>query len=170
MADAAALFTLHRHRVFRYLCRAVGQPETARDLTQDVFLRVSGTTLPSGDAGALRAWIFRIARNLAIDHARRERRRPEAPLDAASPSRPASQDVSAAVNQALATLDELDRHVFLLREVAGLGYDDIATACDLTPDAVRSRIHRARLHLRSQLQAPLAECQTRPMRRNGLPS
>ena len=41
-----------------------------------------------------------------------------------------------------------------MREVAGLGYDEIATACGLTPDAVRSRIHRARLQLRDRLSTP----------------
>jgi RNA polymerase sigma factor (sigma-70 family) len=74
--------------------------------------------------------------------------------------RPASQDVSAAVNQALAALDVLDRDVFLMREVAGLGYREIAAACDLSEDAVRSRIHRTRHELREQLAAPIAMSRT----------
>ena len=61
---------------------------------------------------------------------------------------PASQDTGAAVNEALAALDDVDRDVFLMREVAGLGYEEIASACGLTPDAVRNRIYRARLQLR----------------------
>jgi RNA polymerase sigma-70 factor (ECF subfamily) len=60
------------------------------------------------------------------------------------------------VNEALAALPGLDRDVFLMREVAGLSYEEIADACELTPDAVRSRIHRARLQLREQLAAPIA--------------
>jgi hypothetical protein len=39
--DPTALFAAHQHRLFKYFCRAVGETETARDLTQDVFLRVS---------------------------------------------------------------------------------------------------------------------------------
>jgi RNA polymerase sigma-70 factor (ECF subfamily) len=78
-----------------------------------------------------------------------------------------SQDVDIAVNEALATLSDLDRDVFLMREVAGLGYEEIAHACGLTPDAVRSRIHRARLQLRAQLAAPIATRRTMPMRRSG---
>jgi len=57
--------------------------------------------------------------------------------------------------------------VFLMREVAGLGYDEIGTACGLTPDAVRSRIHRARLQLRDRLSTRIALRQASPMRRSG---
>jgi len=55
------------------------------------------------------------------------------------------------LESALATLAEEDREVFLLKEVGGLAYAEIALACGLTPDAVRSRLHRTRLALRRQL-------------------
>jgi len=54
-----------------------------------------------------------------------------------------------------------------LMAAAGLGYDEIAGACQLTPDAVRSRIHRARLQLRAQLATPIATQRTIPMRLSG---
>jgi RNA polymerase sigma-70 factor (ECF subfamily) len=154
MANPESLFAAHRDRVFRYFCRAV-DAETARDLTQEVFLRAARTPA-SINVGDGRAWIFRVARNLALDHHRRRRLHPEpvAPVDEVG--RPPDQDVAAAVNEALAALPDLDRDVFLMRELAGLGYDEIAVACDLTPDAVRSRIHRARLRLRTDLAAPIA--------------
>jgi RNA polymerase sigma-70 factor, ECF subfamily len=69
-ADAAALFAAHQRRLFKYFCRAVGHVDTARDLTQDVFLRVSRTTIPVAADGEVRAWLFQIARNLALDHHR----------------------------------------------------------------------------------------------------
>jgi RNA polymerase sigma-70 factor (ECF subfamily) len=75
--------------------------------------------------------------------------------------------VDLAVKLALAALPELDRDVFLMRELAGLGYEEIGRACGLTPDAVRSRIHRARLQLREQLAAPIATRRTIPMRHSG---
>jgi RNA polymerase sigma-70 factor (ECF subfamily) len=152
--------------VFRYLYRASGQAEVAHDLTQDVFLRVSRTTVPRAVDGELGAWLFRIARNIVVDYRRQMGRRPAgAAADAQEAGRSASQETTAAVNQALAALPELDRDVFLLREVAGLGYDDIANTCDLTPDAVRNRIHRARLALRRQLEAPIAARRNEPMGR-----
>jgi RNA polymerase sigma-70 factor (ECF subfamily) len=64
--------------------------------------------------------------------------------------------LSASLNQALAALPELDRDVFLLRETAGLSYDEIAGTCGLTPDAVRSRLHRARQQLREMLGRSIA--------------
>jgi len=161
VADAEALFVEHRSRLYRYLCRAVGHAETARDLTQDVFVRVTRTPVPATNDGELRAWLFSIARNLALDHHRRQQRAPE---HAAPESRSASQDVVVEVNQALAALPAVDRDVFLMREVAGLSYDEIASACSLTPDAVRSRIHRARLQLRASLSAPIAARRAMPLR------
>jgi RNA polymerase sigma-70 factor (ECF subfamily) len=166
MGNHEALFAAHHHRLFRYFCRAVGHPEAARDLTQDVFVRVSRTAVPPIDEGGIRAWLFSIARNLALDHHRTRQRHPE-PAALPDVARPASQDVSLAVNEALASLTDIDRDVFLMREVAGLGYDDIAAACGLTPDAVRSRIHRTRLQLRTMLAAPIAARQTGPLRRSG---
>lgn len=162
--DPAALFATHHARLFRYFHRAVGHAETARDLTQEVFLRVARTDVPDAAADEINAWLFRIARNLALDHHRHQRRRPE-PLALADDTRSASQDVEVSVRTALATLADLDRDVFLMREVAGLSYNEIATACELTPDAVRSRIHRTRLALREQLSAPIATSQTTALRR-----
>jgi DNA-directed RNA polymerase specialized sigma24 family protein len=70
-ADAEALFAAHETGLPRYLRRAVGHVETARDLTQDVFVRIAGAGgMPATD-NERRASVFRIARNLAIDHHRR---------------------------------------------------------------------------------------------------
>ena len=168
-ADAEALFAAHETGLLRYLRRAVGHAETARDLTQDVFVRIARSSgMPATD-DERRAWVFRIARNLAIDHHRRHEvkfadsgtRHADA---GGEPARPAAQDTSAAVNEALASLDPLDRDVFLLRETAGLSYAEIAAACDLTVSAVRSRIHRARLALREHLRAPIAAALQRKTR------
>ena len=165
--DTAALFAANQRRLFNYFCRAVGETETARDLTQDVFVRVSRTAIPVASDGEVRAWLFRIARNLAIDHHREHLRRPEPSELMDEAVRAPSQDVDLAVNEALAALGDLDRDVFLMREVAGLGYDEIGRACGLTPDAVRSRIHRARLQLRRALASPIATRRTIPMRQSG---
>ena len=126
--DLDALFAEHHRRVFRYLCRAVGHADTARDLTQDVFLRVSRTAIPAASNGQVNAWLFRIARNLALDYHRARLRQPALSPLVDDATRSASQDVSLAVNKALASLQELDRDAFLMREVAGLGYEEIARA------------------------------------------
>jgi len=164
MADAEALFAAHQAGLFRYLSRIVGHQDTARDLTQDVFVRVAGSQrLPDTDVER-RAWVFRIARNVAIDYQRRQAVRGGAASPIADAGRRPAQDVSVAVNEALASLDAVDRDVFLMREVGGLSYGEIAAACDLTLDAVRSRIHRARLRLRERLGAPIAAARRQPLR------
>jgi RNA polymerase sigma-70 factor, ECF subfamily len=160
MVDAETLFAAHRSGLFKYFCRSVGRAEVARDLTQEVFVRVSRTQVPSGSDADSTAWLFRIARNLAIDHGRKQIRQPEPSALLYEPTRSASQDVDFAVRAALASLPALDRDVFLMREVAGLGYEEIAAACELTEDAVRSRLHRTRLQLRDYLAAPIATSRT----------
>jgi RNA polymerase sigma-70 factor (ECF subfamily) len=152
--DADVLFTEHRAGVFRYLCRIVGQRETAHDLTQEVFLRVSRARVPEAAELVVRAWVFKIARNLALNHVRDGRRRPQT-VELADVATSATQEVSAAVRQALAALAAPDRDVFLMREMAGLSYEDIATASELSLEAVRSRLRRAREQLRQALSAPL---------------
>ena len=59
--------------------------------------------------------------------------------------------LQAALREALDRLSALDRDVFLMREVGGLNYLEISFACQLTTDAVRSRLHRARQQLRATL-------------------
>ena len=167
MADPEGLFAANQNRIFRYFCRAVGQAEAARDLTQEVFLRVSRTAIPAAADVEVTARLFRIARNLALDHHRKRLRQPGLSALVVEPARSPSQDINLAVNEALASLQALDRDVFLMREVAGLGYDEIAGVCELTPDAVRSRIHRTRLQLRDLLAAPIATSRTTAMGRAG---
>ena len=165
MADSEGLFAAYHQRVFKYFCRAVGQGDTARDLTQEVFLRVSRSQAATNGDGS--AWLFRIARNIVLDHHRSRARHPESAALTHETTRPAHQDVSTAVNEALAALPALDRDVFLMREVAGLGYEEIAEACELTADAVRSRIHRTRVQLRDRLAAPIATSRTMAATRSG---
>jgi RNA polymerase sigma-70 factor (ECF subfamily) len=143
------LFAQYREPVYRFLRRLLSDAAAAEDLTQDVFLRAMGARYQANDQA--RAWVFQIARNLARDHVRKARHRGpvlEAPDEPAPfTDRGVAMDVHAAIQR----LPEDDREMFLLREVGGLGYAEIALTCGATPDAVRNRLHRARLALRSAL-------------------
>jgi RNA polymerase sigma-70 factor (ECF subfamily) len=165
--DSAALFTAHRDRIFRYLCRIVGHGD-AGELTQEVFLRVSRGPVPTADEIGRRAWIFRIARNLALNHIRDDRRRGET-VPLMESAGPATQELGAALSEALGRLAPIDRDVFLLRESAGLSYGEIAAACELTDDAVRSRLHRARQQLRTMLGDVLRRHQSQGVQWHGRP-
>lgn len=163
VADAEFLFAEHQQGVFRYLCRIVGQAETARDLTQEVFLRVSRSTAPDTDPAGRRAWVFKIARNLALNHLR-DSRHEAAVVELVDAAEPAMQELGMAIRQALAQLADLDRDVFLLRETAGLSYDEISGACELTVEAVRARLRRSREQLRESLRDVMRTHRDRPVR------
>jgi RNA polymerase sigma-70 factor, ECF subfamily len=162
LAEADVLFAEHRQGVFRYLCRIVGQADTAQDLTQEVFLRVSRAQVPDADSAGRRAWVFKIARNLALNHVR-DGQRKGTPVELGDAVEPATQELAVAIRQALAALPELDRDVFLLRETAGLSYGEIALACELTVEAVRARLHRARMELRTSLDGPIRVHRRQPV-------
>src|SRR5262249_44781735 len=76
MADSEVLFFEYRDRLFRYLARASGSTDSAQDLTQEVFVRVSRSAVPAVEPARVAAWLFRIARNVVLDHHRRNSRRP----------------------------------------------------------------------------------------------
>jgi RNA polymerase sigma-70 factor (ECF subfamily) len=154
VTDADGLFSQHQRGVYRYLWRLVGQADAAEDLTQEVFLRVARTSPPETTETGCRAWIFRIARNLGLNYIRDRKRRPEEELAVAQVA-PATQELSVALDRALSNLSDLDRDIFLLRETGGLSYAEVADACELTADAVRLRLHRARLTLREALAPTL---------------
>src|SRR5688500_19640853 len=67
--DAERLYLTCQPQVVRYLTRLVGNGDTARDLAQETFLRATRSGAPGDEAGQ-RAWVFRIARNLALNHMR----------------------------------------------------------------------------------------------------
>lgn len=154
MTDVDRFYADHREGVFRYLRRIVGEAEAARDLTQEVFLRVSRAGVPESTGAGQRAWVFRIARNLALNHVRDGRRRP---LSDAVPDRatPGTQELRVALRHAIDELPALERDLFLLREIVGLRYDEMAAACDVSIETVRSRLHQAREALRRSLGASL---------------
>ena len=154
MTDVERFYADHRDGVFRYLRRIVGGTETARDLTQEVFLRVSRAGVPDSTEHGRRAWVFRIARNLALNHVRDGRRRP-ATVELAHAVVPATQELALALQNAIAALPDDERDVFLLRESVGLSYKEIAAACDMTVEQVRSRLHSARQTLRARLSGSL---------------
>lgn len=152
-ALAKRVFDQHGGAVHRYFRRLTGDAATAEDLTQEVFLRVVRGAVRYEPRERERAWVFRIARNVLLDGHRRKYRAPSADRRA-EPVTAAAQTTRASVREALAQLPPDEREAFLLREIGGLGYGEIAAATDSTVAAVRSRIYRARLALREKLIPP----------------
>ena len=124
--------------------------ELAEDLTQEVFLRAFRSA--TGDPGLNeRAWLFRTARNILLNFKRDEGRQPFQVPEAEGPALVGDPDAVIDLGIALLSLDEEERDIFLMRELGGLGYEDIATIFHVTQDSIRSRIYRARMALREAL-------------------
>jgi len=146
--------------VRRYCRRILRHEDDARDLAQDVLMRVS-RGLPSFDTSRPFApWIYRIARNACLHHLDRERlRRPAGPSrEAEEPAPPpdvlvARREEVARARAALSRLPQPDRQLLELKLVKGLTNAELTEHLGLTPGALRTRACRALGRLRSALDA-----------------
>ena len=166
------LLDRHGDKVLGYLTRFFGDRELATDLTQEVFLRViKGANRFRGDS-SFTTFLFRIVRNLCIDKMRSRAARPDtnaASLDqGANPeARPLSEtiagrepdgehrtlsgELSTALEDGLGRLPAEQREVFLMREVEGLKFAEIAAVLRTNENTVKSRMHYALVSLRRTL-------------------
>ncbi len=164
-----ALFGAYHRRVFGLLRRMTGRRETAEDLLQETFLRVVRTIETYEHQGRFDAWLFRIAANLARDHARRMRRRrtsiesdvaafedDPAALDSLrplqhEPDREIIRDEAGArLNAGLDRLAEMDREIILLRHFSELSFREIADMLDIPLGTALARAHRALKRLKAE--------------------
>lgn len=131
-------------------------PSDAEDVTQETFVKVHRTLATLRDPAAFPAWICRIARNVALDHARRDRRRPaETPLpdDRAAPEAAANDDeLRERALRALARLPEAYRETLMLRLAEGLSGPEVAARTGMTPESVRVNLCRGMAMLRPLLR------------------
>ena len=153
--EYAELMRRHQDVLYRH-ARGMGlDHDTALDLVQDSFIKAFTRLGECQDPQRFRAWLFRIARNLCLDHLKNVRRL-TLPLSAvpfaenlAAESR--DLDLSDTLREALASLPEALREAFLLKHDAQWTYEEIAELTDATPSAVKMRVHRAREAMRTFL-------------------
>ena len=161
-----------QNRLFHSLCSMLGSVEDARDVAQDTFVQAFQKLHTFRGQSAFYSWLFRIALNTAASH-RRKRQRVLVSIEAAREqagvelpdmhpqSMPESgmetMERQAAVRTALGELTEEFRTVLVLKEIDGLRYEEIAEIVDCPIGTVRSRIHRARLEMRSRLMHLMEE-------------
>jgi RNA polymerase sigma-70 factor (ECF subfamily) len=170
--DAAFAVLVRRYErgIYNVAYRMVRDSELARDLTQDVFIRVHGALGKYDPVYPFTSWIYRVASNLCIDHLRRKKLKTvslDAPLslgndetitrDVEDPRQDPDAELqdrerSRLLVQALDELPEAHRLVLILRHQRDLSYDEIALTLDLPLGTVKARIHRAREALRKVLE------------------
>lgn len=148
----------HQVEILRYLLRVTGNSSDAEDLFQDTFLRALNA-FPRLRAGSNhRAWLYRIATNVFLNHRRDGERRREVGLPAElrghGPSPDARHDCRLAVaafRRAVARLPRRQRVAFVQRTLHGLSYQEIGKALGCTPDTARAHVYQAVRRLRREM-------------------
>lgn len=157
-----------RERVFWIAYHFVGERELARDVTQEVFLRLFRVIRRFRKGGRFDAWLYRITVHLALDALRKERRhRQAAPLEAASetPDRTSplpleglrQQEVRRVFGLLAESLGRKQRAAFVLREIEGLPTAEVAEILETSESTVRNHILHARRTLREGLRTRFPE-------------
>lgn len=161
----------HHGPVYRFCLRSLRSPEAAADATQEVFLRVVKNAMSWEPRAKFTTWVYTIARNFCIDEARKGRfRRTESlnetvgkdgegeeKIERVASDTPLADRVAhgtrmrKAIDAALAELPEEQREVFLMREVSGLQFKDIADATGVGENTVKSRMRYALTALKKAL-------------------
>ncbi len=169
-----ALYERHQRRVFNVALRVLGDWGAAQDVAQDVFINLERRVRTFRSDASFVSWIYRITVNRAIDHRRREARRPAAKMgdmpltmeDSGLPGRSGRAPLDHAMNQTeaaqrvQAALDGLSpklRAIAVLRYVEGLSYEDLAQVLHCSMGTIKSRLNRAHAALAKALETPEGE-------------
>lgn len=170
LSGLEGLYGRYHRQLYAYLFAMLRSPHAAEDVTQDIFVKLHAQIGSYRFQSPFHHWLFRLARNQAIDHIRREKVRSTASLDAepeegtplrervAAKGSSAAEDAVSAeragqVRQAVESLPDGFREVVLLREWDDLAYEEIAERLDLSVGTVKSRLFRARAMLEKRLKS-----------------
>lgn len=163
-AEAANLLVQRNFtRVARYVSRIVRDPRSIEDLTQDVFVQVLARARDFEPRAKLSTWLFRVATNRALNFAKKQQNRRntrsvgdfgrhDVADQGSGPERAVGLDeLRRRVGDALGALPMNQRAALALFEYEGLSYEQVASVLDVTVEAVRCLISRARNALRERL-------------------
>ncbi len=171
-AAFARLVETYQDRLVGLLTHLNSDRDAAEDLAQEVFLRVYRARRGYVPTAKFSTWLFRIAQNLASNSRRGRGRRKEVAFAGSSdvtdsrpqealvaeksafmPSRQVAKvELQMVVREALEELGERQKLAVLLHRFEGMSYADIAETMEMTPQAVKSLLSRARESLRAKLE------------------
>ncbi|MCB1021983.1 MAG: sigma-70 family RNA polymerase sigma factor [Bryobacterales bacterium] len=155
----------HGPALFRYARSLTAHREDAEDVLQEALLAALRTIAGFRGEASLRTWLFTILRHSAYRLNRRQSQAPQASGDLETLGRAAGWGgddpetlVSLAedrgrLERALRSLDADDREILLLRDVEGMSGEQASAVLGLSLAAMKSRLHRARLHLAAALRS-----------------
>lgn len=154
-----ALVRRFQARVYGLAFHYVRNAEEARDLAQEIFIRIYRKLGTFRGHGTFLPWMLRLARNVCIDHLRRAKARPpesDLPIDEGAElpeTGPTPEQAWAAgsrkrlVYRALQRLNPQNREMIVLKDIEGLKLEEIASLLKLPVGTVKSRSNRARIEL-----------------------
>lgn len=157
------LIEQHSAELFRYLWRLLRDADDAQDCLQETYLKAFRAYGRLRSAAHLRAWLYKIATNVARTHGRRRARLAgrTADLDADLGLRvqsdggdSAEENNLALVVQAVNGLPYRQREALMLRKYQGLEYEEIALALGCTPTTARAHVYQAVRKLRMHFGGP----------------
>jgi RNA polymerase sigma-70 factor (ECF subfamily) len=157
-----ALYDQHRARIFSFLARMTGRRELAEDLVQETFLRLVRFAPRLAPDTRLGVWLLSVARNVCLSYYRwsavdrgslftlRQREDADAPVSPFDMT--SARELERRVERALGQLSFEYREVLILTAIERLPQEEIARMLQLSPEAVRQRLSRARKLLTKALE------------------
>ena len=149
-----------KNKLFRFAFRLLGSSEEAKDVVQEVFIKVWSGRDQMEQIQNMEAWCMRITRNLSLDKLRSRQRKSTDMMEEASDMRHEGltpleateiNESMVRINQLIAALPEKQRQVIHLRDVEGYSYNEICEILELDMNQVKVNLFRARNAVREKL-------------------
>lgn len=148
-----------KNKLFRFAFRLLGSSEEAKDVVQEVFIKVWNGRDQMESIDNMEAWCMRITRNLSLDKIRARQRKATDPIeqsfdiqnDTRTPYEAAENNENMQrINQLIASLPEKQRQVMHLRDIEGYSYNEICEILELDMNQVKVNLFRARNAVREK--------------------
>lgn len=159
----ATIFHRYHQSLYRFCLAIVGNPEDAQDALQNTMMKVL-RALPGEERRIeLKPWLYRIAHNESIDLLRRRRETRQLDAEHVAPGYGLAEDAATRerLRRLLSDLRELperQREVLVMRELAGLDFEEIGAALDTSGAVARQTLYEARLSLRQMEEGREMSC------------
>lgn len=153
------LYSRHKHAIYSFCLRMLEDSESAKDATQETFLKMMMEIQTVENGIVFKSWLFSVARNEVLMVVRRKKIIPmekfkedgiawnnDTPLQLTINS-----EMKEKIQQAIQRLKPAYRETYMLREIEGLSYEEIALATESTVSAVKSKLYKSRVALNEML-------------------
>ena len=149
-----------KNKLFRFAFRLLGSSEEAKDIVQEVFIKIWNGRDQLAEVQNIEAWCMRITKNLSLDRLRQQQRRPTDSLEMGlhiqneTRSPHESSEMSESMKQIgelMAVLPEKQRQVMHLRDIEGFSYQEICEIMEIDMSQVKVNLFRARNAVREKL-------------------